>query len=169
MSKAMTEQEVRDKFGAYFDTAYEYIEGGNNTHDLVMHVLQAFAEDIEDFKEFMVEIKEFAQPPDDEGSRNDAEKLVDMILEEFGELHPDELDKLVGTVAKRFLDDPPRRKCDHPQLYAHAVVNIVLPVAHNSAVEMTRLYDLISAVLEGTAMANYILRAGIEVDEDGTV
>ncbi len=166
MSNAMTEEEVRTKFGDLFDTAYELLDN-NDKHDLVMLALQSFAESDDDFKEFMTGVKEAAKPLDST-DKDDEEKLVDWILEEFGTLHPDELDKLVGAVAKRFLDDPPRRACDHGQLYAHATIDVVLPVTHNSATSMVRILDRIFTALVDTELSNYRVRSGIEVDEIDT-
>ncbi len=113
MSNAMTEEEVRTKFGDLFDTAYELLDN-NDKHDLVMMILQGFAECDDDFKEFMAEVK---------------------------------------------------TSCDHGQLHAHATIDVVLPVTHNSAAEMTRVLSYIFTALAGTELSNYRVRSGIEVDE----
>ncbi len=175
MSNAMTEEEVRAKFSGLFARAYEIMDS-NDKHDLIMMALQGFAESEENFKEFLQEIKDLdevtivSSGEPNEAESDNVEKLVGMILGEFGMLHPDELDKLVEATAKRFLDDPPRRKCDHGQLYAHLVVDITMPVKHNSAVEMTRVYDRIHAVLtDGVSNCDYKVRSGITVDEDPKV
>lgn len=168
MSNAMTEEEVRAKYGDHFDLAYKLLDD-NDSHDLIMIALQSFAESPEDLREFLAEVKRFAEPSADDGSDDDVEKLVEMILEKFGTLHPDALDKLVGAVAKRFVDDSPRRACDHKQLYAHVTVDLVLPVEHNSASEMAAVGSRIYAALEGTELNNYRVRSGIEVSTDQTL
>jgi hypothetical protein len=167
MSKTLLEGEVRRKYGDLFDTAFEYIESGNDTRDLVMHILRLFAQDDEGFKEFMAEIKEFVRPSTDVDEPSESEAaLTSMILENFGHRSPDALSALLESVARK-LRIP--KKCGHPQLYAHTTVDIPIPIEHNSALEMTRVLDRVATVLSRGGFETYKVRSGIKVNTDAEV
>lgn len=94
----------------------------------------------------------------------DEERLDEMILEEFGTIKPAVLADMLEAVARRLRVEP---ECNHPQLYAYATIDVILPIEHNSAAEMTRVLDRISSVLLKTDLTNYRVRSGIEVNDVG--
>ena len=168
MSNAMTEQEVRDKFGDLYEEAYETIMN-NDKHGLVMMALQSFAEDPEDLAMFKADIKggvidtgDITDTDDDD----DKYKLTTLILEQFGNKSSEELAELVEGVARK-LRIP--AKCDHPQLYAHATVDIVVPIEHNSALEITGVLDRITAVLDRGSIPLHEVRSPIDVGENSAI
>ncbi len=55
--------------------------------------------------------------------------------------------------------------CDHDQLYAHVTLKVALPVKHNSAAEISRVYNWVSFQLEEIAGCKFVVSAPIEVHE----
>jgi hypothetical protein len=99
----------------------------------------------------------------------DVRILTTLILEQFGSKSPEDLSALVKKVAER-MQHPKASDCNHKQLYAHVTIDLVLPVEHNSAAEMTRLLDRIYAAFDKTELEHvYKVRSGIEVDENDAV
>ncbi len=92
-------------------------------------------------------------------------ELVGDILEKLGDVPPEQLATFLENAARK-LRTP--QKCDHPQLYAHMIVDIAIPIEHNSAVEMTRALGRIEAVLaNGGLQRHYKVHSPIEISESG--